>query len=610
MSVYKDALDKADEAQSDIATSVNHNDVDKEFDATVATIPLADIELTFANTRRKISQVDIDGLKASISSIGLISAVTVKPIENGKYELIAGFKRFEAMSQIGKTEINAIVLDKDANEAHTTEANLAENFNRSGLSLADQCTAIKRLFTILEGDDSTKAEIIAVRLNMTPKKVNDRLLLTALIDDAMIAFDDNKIALKTATILAGLPDEQQTQYLEKLVKGEMTHDDLLSAVGKASVSLSLAKFDKSDCQQCPSNSEVQSSLFVDTEDCGSEGTCKNIDCFKQKSQVWFDKQREEKIAEFGTVIPVSQVEQSAISLISADLLGNEQLKECSSCVDNISLIHNKLSEKFGNVMNNVCRNKACFTECAAKFATPQQDALSSKSEADNQTINSTTSDETTLSNGETASTSTASSVKTKTVSTTNAAKISKAGLQSARVAAAKIQIDKGLSEAVDSKMLMFLAVMRLTDNMYSYSVSEIKDVVNMDDVTLKDRVNNALLSYLKKGIDETGEDSSSYPIGNILLTLLSAKGQLDDAIIASWTVAELKHTTKAGIKVILTESGYKDHLEAKEKGSFAKLMANKVPDIHKTLAATDFDFSQYAPKAYIQAVQKVANGIS
>ena len=608
MSVYKDALDKADEAQSDIATSVNHNDVDKEFDATVATIPLADIELTFANTRRKISQVDIDGLKASISSIGLISAVTVKPIENGKYELIAGFKRFEAMSQIGKTEINAIVLDKDANEAHTTEANLAENFNRSGLSLADQCTAIKRLFTILEGDDSTKAEIIAVRLNMTPKKVNDRLLLTALIDDAMIAFDDNKIALKTATILAGLPDEQQTQYLEKLVKGEMTHDDLLSAVGKASVSLSLAKFDKSDCQQCPSNSEVQSSLFVDTEDCGSEGTCKNIECFKLKSQTWFDKQREEKIAEFGTVIPVSQVEQSAISLISADLLGNEQIKECSSCVDNISLIHNKLSEKFGNVMNNVCRNKTCFTECAAKFATPHQDA-SNESETDSQTEKTITSDKANLNTGEAESTATTSSAKTKTVSTTNAAKISKAGLQSARVAAAKIQIDKGLSEAIDSKMLMFLAVMRLTGDMYGYSVSEIKDVVNMDDATLKDRVNNALLSYLKKGEKETGEDNSSYPIGNILLTLLSAKGQLDDAIIASWTVAELKHTTKGGIKQVLTESGYKDHLEAKEKGSFAKLMSSKVPDIHIALAAADFDFSQYAPKAYIEAVQKVANGI-
>lgn len=609
MSVYKDAMELAEETKSEQVTSVETNDVDKEFDATVATIPLANIVLTFANTRRKISQVDIDGLKASINSIGLISAVTVKPTDNGKYELIAGFKRFEAMSQLGKTEINAIVLDKDTDEAQTTEANLAENFNRSGLSLADQCTAIKRLFTILEGDDSTKAEIIAVRLNMTSKKVNDRLLLTALIDDAMIAFDDNKIALKTATILAGLPDDQQTQYLEKLVKGDMTHDDLLSAVGKASVSLSLAKFDKSDCQQCPSNSEVQSSLFVDTEDCGSEGTCKNIECFKQKSQAWFDKQREEKIAEFGTVIPVSQVEQSAISLISADLLGDEQIKECSSCSDNISLIHNKLSEKFGNVMNNVCRNKTCFTECAAKFATTQQDA-SNESETVSQTENAITAENANLSTGESASTATTSSGKTKTVSTTNAAKISKAGLQSARIAAAKIQIEKGLSEAIDSKMLMFLAVMRLTGDMYGYNVSEIKDVVNMDDATLKDRVNNALLSYLKKGEKESGEESSSYPIGNILLTLLSAKGQLDDAIIASWTVAELKHTTKAGIKQILTESGFKDHLEAKEKGSFAKLMACKVPDIHKALADADFDFSQYAPKAYIQAVQKVANGIS
>ena len=60
----------------------------------------------------------------------------------------------------------------------------------------------------------------------------------------------------------------------------------------------------------------------------------------------------------------------------------------------------------------------------------------------------------------------------------------------------------------------------------------------------------------------------------------------------------------------MTESGYKQHMEDNEKGSFTKLMSEKVPDIHTALAKTDFDFSQYAPKAYIEAVKKVAASIN
>tara|TARA_Y100001970_G_C14259051_1_gene878012 strand:- start:15057 stop:16907 length:1851 start_codon:yes stop_codon:yes gene_type:complete len=616
MSAFKDSLLEAEEnavseTEAPEINTVHVVDNAADYDALAATIEMASIDLSFTNTRRKLLQADIDALKASIQSVGLLSAVTVKPIGNGKYALIAGFKRYEAMKQLGKTHINAIVLDENADEAFTTEANLAENFNRSGLSLADQCTAIKRLFTVLEGDDADKTDIIAVRLNMTVKQVKDRLLLTALIDDAMIAFDDGKIALKTAIVLAGQPDEQQAEYLAKLVKGEMNHDQLLETLGQATVTLSWAKFDIAACQQCPSNSEVQGSLFSDNAGAGV-GTCSNLTCFKTKSKAWFVTRRAELEAEYGTIIPVSQVEQSAISMLSADVLGETQLQQCASCSDNVSLIQNKMSEKFGNVMNNICRNKTCFTDCATKFANAQAEPDTNKDSSDTVDEVVATDDVGNDAAVEQPTNAAAKPATQKVAKATPAqsAKLSKAGIQSARNATAKIQIDKGLSEAVDSKMLMFLAVMRLTGDMMGYNVKNIAEVVSMDDATLRDKINNALLTYLAKGEKESGEDNTSYPVGNILLTLLSAKGQLEDAIIASWTVAELKHTTKAGIKQALTESGFKQHMEDKEKGSFNKLMGEKVPDIHKALEKTDFDFSQYAPQAYIDAVKKVAGSIS
>lgn len=627
MSAFKDSLLEAEE--NTVATgnkaaelSLAHSTppetgskkpmVNNGSDVVGANIPMADIELSFSNTRRKMLQADIDNLKASIRSIGFFSTVTVKPKGNGKYELIAGFKRFEAMKQLDEPFIKAIVLDENADEAFTTEVNLAENFNRSGLSLADQCTAIKRLFTVLEGDDSTKTEMIAVRLNMTVKQVKDRLLLTALIDEAMFAFDDNKIALKTAIVLAGQPDQQQAEYLAKLVKGEMNHDQLLETLGQATVSLSLAKFDTGACQQCPSNSEVQGSLFSDTTGNGV-GTCSNLNCFKEKSKGWFDARRTELETEFGTIIPVSQIDESAISVIAAESLGENQIQQCASCSDNVSLIQNKMSPRFGDVMNNICRNKTCFTDCATKFANEQAEPVTSTETSEPSDIDAAVGVETESSGATTEDTKPAakpSTSKKGKAAPAQAAKLSKAGIQSARKATAKIQINKALSDPSDSKMLLFLAVMRLTGDMMGYNVKDIAQVVTMDDDALRTKINNALISYLAKGEKESGEDNSSYPVGNILLTLLSAKGELESAITASWTVDELKHTTKAGIKQALTESGYKQHMEDNEKGSFTKLMSEKVPDIHTALAKTDFDFSQYAPKAYIEAVKKVAASIN
>ena len=106
MSAFKDSLLEAEEnavseTEAPEINTVHVVDNAADYDALAATIEMASIDLSFTNTRRKLLQADIDALKASIQSVGLLSAVTVKPIGNGKYALIAGFKRYEAMKQLG-----------------------------------------------------------------------------------------------------------------------------------------------------------------------------------------------------------------------------------------------------------------------------------------------------------------------------------------------------------------------------------------------------------------------------------------------------------------------------------------------------------------------------
>jgi len=607
MSAMKDLMLEQEEAKTLAESALPQVEEPVSDTVTPTKIPMDSIVLQFQNTRRKLIQADIDSLKASILAIDLISAVTVKPLEDGQYLLLAGFKRYEAMKQLGRKEINAIVLSENIDEAHATEVNLAENFNRSGLSLGEQCTAVKRLFTVLEGSEEDKVGLIAVRLNLTAKQVKDRLILTSLSEDGLCAFDDGKIPLKSAIVLAGVSDEQQQEFLTKMLAGNMDHNQLLEVVGKATLPLSLAKFDTTDCQQCPSNSQIQGSLFSDATDLCGTGDCKNVFCFKDKSKAWYDNRLKEMESEFGTIIPVSQVDKTAISMITVDQLGEAQIKQCQTCTNNVSLIQNKIGDSFGNLMNNVCNKKSCFTDCVNTYreslAPPAN--VDSSHEIDTPAIDAAPTTPVTDGNKTKPVSSKGKSAETASYT----ASLSKAGKESARKAVAKIQIDKGLDDPRDTTMLMMLAVMRLTGDFSSYQVKDIQQALTMEPADLEAKMNDALTKRLANAMKESGETNDNFPVGNILLTLLTAKGQLDEAIIQSWTVAELKHMTKAGIKQILTESGFQAYCDDKEKGSFSKLMAQKVPDIHTALAATDFDFSHYAPKAYIDEVKKVAASI-
>jgi ParB family chromosome partitioning protein len=204
---------------------------------TIITVPLDAIDTDFLNTRRRINQKEIDGLKLSINQVGLISALTVKSLQNGRYSLVAGFKRFEALTQLNAKTVNAVVLTCDQ-EANVLEANVAENMVRSGLSLGEQSSAVKRLITTLEGDEENKIDQISIRLSTSKKAVKDRLVLTALSESGLAAFDDGKISLKSAIILAGLAQAEQKETLDKMVAGTLSHEGLLEQIGKATIPLS------------------------------------------------------------------------------------------------------------------------------------------------------------------------------------------------------------------------------------------------------------------------------------------------------------------------------------------------------------------------------------
>jgi len=297
------------------------------------------------------------------------------------------------------------------------------------------------------------------------------------------------------------------------------------------------------------------------------------------------------------LIPVMQVDRNEVNPITSAALGEAQLTQCASCANNVALIQNKMGPNFGDIKTDICNNKSCFSACAS---------------AHQQALNATVQEsESTPDKAETAVSASSSNDSTtqkpsKPVAT---ATMSRAAREATRASLASIQLDKGLSDQRDLNMLALLGALRLTGASHD-SIQCMQEAATLEPDALQDKITTLLASYLSKSTKEKGEGDHDRPIGNVLIGLLNGKSMTEEAIVASWTPAHLKHTTKAGMTAILTEAGFdKAYDKTQKKGAFTALMNSKVDLIHKAVAKSDFDFTNFAPKSYITYARKVASSV-
>lgn len=105
-----------------------------------------DITLIEANPFQPRSAFDketLEELASSIKEIGVIQPITVREMENGRYQLITGERRFRASMMAGLTRIPAYV--RTANDQGMLEMALVENIQREDLNAVDIAISYQRL---------------------------------------------------------------------------------------------------------------------------------------------------------------------------------------------------------------------------------------------------------------------------------------------------------------------------------------------------------------------------------------------------------------------------------------------------------------------------------
>jgi ParB family transcriptional regulator, chromosome partitioning protein len=106
-------------------------------------IPLDLIDRNPFQTRSHVNEDQLAELAASITANGVVQPVLVRPLSNGRFQLIAGERRWLASQLAGKTAVPAIL--RQVSDEQAMEITIVENLQRADLNPMEQARAFERL---------------------------------------------------------------------------------------------------------------------------------------------------------------------------------------------------------------------------------------------------------------------------------------------------------------------------------------------------------------------------------------------------------------------------------------------------------------------------------
>jgi ParB family chromosome partitioning protein len=106
-------------------------------------IPLDHIDRNPFQTRSQMNEEQLAELAASITANGVVQPILVRPLPNGRFQLIAGERRWRASELAGKTTVPAIL--RQVSDEQAMEITIVENLQRADLNPMEQARAYERL---------------------------------------------------------------------------------------------------------------------------------------------------------------------------------------------------------------------------------------------------------------------------------------------------------------------------------------------------------------------------------------------------------------------------------------------------------------------------------
>ncbi len=191
----------------------------------------------FENHPYKVKHDDeMEMLIESIKEHGILSPIIVRPLENDEYEIISGHRRLFASKRAGLTEVPALVVELDRDNAAI--ALVDSNLHRDNISLSEKAFAYKLKMEAMsrqghrtdltsgqlvpKSDDNRTSAEIGEPYGESYKTVQRYIRLTYLHPKLLEYVDEGRIAFTPAVELSYLNDIEQQDLIQTIESEDCT----------------------------------------------------------------------------------------------------------------------------------------------------------------------------------------------------------------------------------------------------------------------------------------------------------------------------------------------------------------------------------------------------
>ena len=177
-------------------------------------IPVALVRPNPAQPRTRFDEDAIAALADSIATAGVLQPLIVRPLRDGRYELIAGERRWRAARSAGLETVPALVRDGD--EARRLETALIENVAREDLNPVDEARACA---TLVEDLGISKEEL-ARRLGRSRPAISNLIRLLDLPAEALELIAAGELSEGHGRAILQITDQDRRARLAKQAAAE------------------------------------------------------------------------------------------------------------------------------------------------------------------------------------------------------------------------------------------------------------------------------------------------------------------------------------------------------------------------------------------------------
>ena len=143
-----------------------------------------------AQPRSRLDPESIKALAASVSDTGVIQPLIVRGLRDGRYELIAGERRWRAAREAGLASIPAVVRSEEDGDASSLQMALIENVAREDLNPVDEARAC----TALIEDLGVSKEELGRRLGRSRAAISNLVRILDLPQEALALLESGELS--------------------------------------------------------------------------------------------------------------------------------------------------------------------------------------------------------------------------------------------------------------------------------------------------------------------------------------------------------------------------------------------------------------------------------